>query len=1000
MFPAKKTFLSFALICILSLFDSKAEVAPKSNHWVDSLMQTMTLKQKIAQLFMVSAYSNKNDAHTQEIHRLVSEYDVGGLCFFQGSPKKQVELTNIYQSAAKVPLLISMDAEWGVGMRLDSVLLFPKQMALGSIRHPEMIYKMGQEVARQFKALGMHVNFAPVVDVNNNPMNPVINTRSFGEDREEVAKRSILYMKGMQDEGILACAKHFPGHGDTHVDSHFDLPVLEYSRKRLDSLELYPFKKIIRAGVNSVMVGHLFVPSIEPEQNIPASLSQKAIQGLLQHDLRFKGIVFSDGMQMKAISNRFPAPKANLMALKAGCDMLVFPTQVIESIDTIAAAVSRNELKLEEVEIKCRKILMAKYHVGLNRFQPLPTEQVTAFLNRQEAKALQETLVEASFVLLKNDAQLLPLSNSSVNGTVYLEIGKQQGNSFYNRLSDYARIPRIRIAQHRDSLKVKLDSLRPFHTLIIAYHDLSEFPQRNFKIDTGFARSLSELLPKANKCLVLFGTPYALTRIPNHDAFQSMLVCYNNQDLTQEKAAQAVMGGIPIEGIQPVGKKLLAMTGTPLRTQAVRMSYRRPYTLGIKEEALERLDSLVFDALDKKAFPGCQVLAAYDGSVFFHKAYGTLSYTDTTPVSLSTVYDIASISKVTGTLGVIMHLTDRNILQINAPLKAYLSALPESKKDIKLKELLAHQAGLIAWEPYYSRFLTSPDQMPLFAETSSENYPFQIGKRWAYKNAIMHPAFFRDVASPQFPVRMGDRLYANPQVKDSIYAYMDQSASFPKEYKYSDLSFLYLQRVIEAKTNQSLDAWCDSLYFSRLHMPYTAYNPMVKALNYRIAPTSYDPLFRKQILNGYVDDNNAALLGGVAGHAGLFSTCNDLAKYYQMLLWKGHYGGEAFLSEETVKQFTAQAYKNSNNRRSPGFDKPETHKGRISPVPEILSSKSYGHTGFTGCMVWNDPSRKLLFIFLSNRVHPDPSNGKLSKLNTRTEILRHLAQLIDQTQMQ
>lgn len=999
MFRRKKTILSFVLISAFTLSASKAEVVSKSTVWADSVMQTMNLKQKIAQLFMVAAYSNKPDTHVQEIYQLVQQYGVGGLCFFQGSPKKQAELTNFYQQGANIPLLISMDAEWGVGMRLDSVLLFPKQMALGSIRNPNLIYELGRQVGKQFKALGMHLNFAPVVDVNNNPLNPVINTRSFGEDRKEVAERSILYMKGMQAEGIITCAKHFPGHGDTQVDSHFDLPILDYSKKRLDSLELFPFRKIIKAGVNSVMVGHLYVPAIEAEKGIPASLSSKVIQDLLQKELHFKGIVFSDGMQMKAISNNFPAPIANLKALQAGCDMLVFPTQVIASIDTIEAAVLRNEFSLEQLNAKCKKILVAKYDLQLTHFSAIPSDKVTAFLNRPEAKALQAQLIEESFILLKNNHQTLPLNNPDLSSCVYLEIGKDQGTVFYNRIKDYANIPRISTVQRIDSLNAKLTDLRKFKTVIVAYHDLSEYPQRNFRIDTAFAKQIIDSLPNQTKILVLFGTPYTLTKLPKPDFFASVLVCHNNQTLTQDKAAQAIMGGIGIQGKQPVGKSIYEAHGKHLNTEISRMSYVEPYELGILEEDLSDIDSLVQIGLDQKAFPGCQILAAYDGKVFFQKAYGTLSYTDSSRTNLHTMYDVASMSKVTGTLGVVMHLFDTKAIHLNDPLKMYLNHLPDSKKGLTIKELLAHQAGLIAFEPYYSRFLLQPNpDSPLYASESSSSYPVQIGKRWANKEAQMNPMFFRPEYSKDYPHQVGKDVFEHISVRDSVYKYMDQSKEQPKIYRYSDLSFLYLQRVLEAKTGTALDHWCDSLYFSPLQMYRTCYTPAQKMEVDSIAPTSYDPLFRKQILRGYVDDNNAAMLGGVAGHAGLFSTCNDLSKYYQMLMWHGTYGGEEFLSKKTIKLFTSQAYKHSDNRRALGFDRPEPHKGKDNPGPSELSQSGFGHTGFTGCMVWCDPARKLVYVFLSNRVNPDPSNGLLSKLSTRSEILKRFVTILDQKQ--
>lgn len=964
----------------------------KQRSWVDSLMKTMTLHEKIAQSVMVAAFSNKDQKHIDEISALVRNEQIGGLCFFQGGPVRQARLTNLYQSMVKIPLLISIDGEWGLGMRLDSTVSFPKQMMLGAAADPNLVYQIAADIAKQLRRMGIQMNFAPVVDVNNNPQNPVISTRSFGEDRNMVAQFGLEYMKGLQYNGILACAKHFPGHGDTDADSHFALPKINHPYHRLDSLEFYPFKELINNSVDAVMIAHLRVPTLEKDSTLASSFSTSVIKGVLGDSLKFKGLIFTDALNMKGASNLRNPVELNYLAYKAGNDFLLYPEKAKESIDYIENEVKKGNFAEDEVNKKCRKILMAKYRVGLSKYKPVAIENLVFDLNKPSSEVLRRKAIEGGIILLTGK-DIIPLKRLDTLRIAYVEVGKTKGTSFRDQLEAYTSISSFSInpestVNSYDSLLTVLDT---FNLVIVGYHSTELKVAKNYGVSEQSANFIFDLSSRKKVIVDIFGNPYTVNRILNIPSLSGLVVSFDNSNLTQSLSAQMIFGGIGAVGILPASASKSFLIGSGIiQKERTRLKYSIPEELGINSNDLLKVDSIALNAISNGVTPGMQILVAKDGVVFYNKSFGYFTYCNETPVTPQSIYDIASVTKVTSTLPSVMHLYEMDSIKLKGSLDDYLNFPKKSnKRDILIKDMLLHQSGLVPWLPYYiSTLSTLIPGKPAISSTLSTDYPFMFSEYiYISKYSIPSPVFYSKKFSEVNPFQVAENIYAIKGMKDSIYNRMDISElKDVGKYKYSDLNFIYLQRIVEKLTGKGLDQYADQKFYKHLGMNITSYQPLKKFNCERIVPTEDDLIFRKQILTGYVHDPTAAMLGGVSGHAGLFSTANDLAKLMQMYLQKGEYGGEKYFESSTVDLFTTTAKDNNGNRRALGFDKPETKKGKPSPACESASPLSFGHSGFTGTMVWADPENGVVFIFLSNRVYPDAANTKIVDQNIRTNI--------------
>lgn len=722
-----------------------------ATEWVDSVMRPMTLRQQVAQLMCIRVPLDLEGKKQREFEQLIRETEVGGVCFFVGTAKKTLPLIKRFQQISHVPLLVCIDAEWGMGMRLKDCYAFPKNGEWGMLPHEmdSVLYYMGSEIGRQCRNMGIHVNFAPVVDVNSNPLNPVIGVRSFSDNPQRVAELGIQYMKGLQSQGVMAVAKHFPGHGDTETDSHFDLPVINHTRAYMDTVDLYPFRRLIEEGVEGVMTAHLQVNAYESESNHPSSLSPKVVNELLRKEMKFQGMVITDGLDMQGVTKYYKDGDAELAALLAGSDILLLPPDVVKSLDRICQAAENDKDLQQLIAMRCRRVLRAKYYHGCANLQP-----------------------------------------------------------------DQWRVP-----NSDDSLRC--DSIV-----------------------------------------------------------------------------------------------------RPLRLVAER-----------------RIDSIVEDGIAKKAFPGCQVLAMQGGKLLFRKAYGRQTYGPASPaVDMQTVYDVASVTKMMSTTLAMMKLVETGKVKLDDPLSRYLPYLKHTdKQNITIRQVMSHMARLKAFDTFWK-------------EAKDSDEPFE---------SVMQQV----VATP---------LLGQPG------------------YVYSDLGFILLGDLVQYVSGQRLDIFVHRHFYSPMGLCNTFYNPLEHGIDsLRIAPTEDDHHYRNHLVRGLVHDENAFAMGGVSGHAGLFSTADDLARILQMLLDGGVYDGKRYLKEETIDAFNLRYYASQGCRRGLGFDKPLLSGRGGTPCDEV-SQRSFGHTGFTGTMVWVDPACQMIYVFLSNRVHPSPSPNRLADMNIRTKIQHEL----------
>ena len=968
----KKTINIFLLIFIVKIAygksanDSLPPFYMDKSVWADSLMNKMTVREKIGQLFMAAAYSNKGPEHINEINSLIKEYHIGGLIFFQGDPVTQAELTNQYQEIAKIPLMIAIDAEWGLGMRLDNTINYPYQMTLGAVQDEELIFEMGKAIGYDLNRLGIHVNFAPVVDVNNNPDNPVINYRSFGENKYNVARKGISYAKGLQEQRVIATAKHFPGHGDTDVDSHYNLPVIKHSKERLQEIELYPFRQIIDEGIGGVMIAHLNIPALDSTENLASTLSKPIVTGLLKERLGFKGLIFSDAMNMKAVAGHYPPGIADLKAILAGNDVIEFSENIPKAIQEVTKALESGEFSIEQLNHSVKKILMAKEWLGLNHYEPVELDNLVRALNRPSAKYLKQQLSEAALTILENKDEIIPVQSLESKKIASLSIGKMKNTRFKQTLDLYTKVDHFNLegnASDQQIASVK-DRLTEYDLVLVGLHNIYRMPLNRLGYSSGIIDLIKELSVNHRSVFCLFRNPYLLESLKTLPESKGLIVAYQDTEELESAAAQLIFGGIGASGKLPVSINDMYEFGAGMViNEAIRFKYTFPEEVNINSIKINyQVDSIVNNAIAEKAFPGCQILVAKDRKVIFHKAYGYHTYDSLRPVKTSDLYDYASISKITSALPALMKLYEEGHFELDATLGEYVRFLKRSnKKDLTFRKILAHQAGLIPYINYWKNTLRKSGKYKWFT--------------------------FKEDSSKRFPIRITDNLYLHRKYKNKIYRAIKKSpVKENPTYVYSGLSFILYPEIIRCIIKKDYETYLKNTLYRPLGAYTVTYNPYRHFTEERLIPTEYDSVFREQLVRGGVHDEAAAMMGGVSANAGLFSTANDLAKIMQMYLQYGEYGGKRYLETETVAEFTRCQYCDHGNRRGLGFDKPLLRDPeRGTPAPSA-SRSSFGHSGFTGTFTWADPENGLLFVFLSNRVYPTRENPMIYKLNVRTNI--------------
>lgn len=937
--------------------------APIEMAWVDSVFNSMTPEQRLGQLFMVAAYSNKEKAHADRIERLVRNQGIGGVMFLQGGPKRQALMTNRLQTAAKVPLLIAMDAEWGLDMRLDSSAHFAKQMTLGAMDDPQLVYQMGRQIAQKMRALGVHISFAPVIDVNSNPGNPVIGNRSFGENQEKVAQLGVQYIKGLQDGRIMAVAKHFPGHGDTDTDSHVALPVINTDLARLMKVDLFPFEKSFEAGVMGVMVAHLYMPLFDTTHAQTTTLSRNLVTGLLKEKMGFKGLVFTDALNMKSVSKLYKDGELDAMALAAGNDVLLFSEDVPSALTRIREAVTAGKLQQEDLDLRVKKILRAKYWAGLAEQKPAVLATLRDSLNRPNTRVLAQRIFEHAVTVVKNEDKLLPFQRLDTLRIASVTIGTQSEGPYATIFGKYQAGQAFSVANRYadDSTFTRiLGRLGNANVVVVSLHQMNNTPAHEYGLGEGALNFLKRLqLNKSYKTVVVaMGNAYALKYL---ESARTLVCGYEDHYAAQLVVPQVLFGALPARGKLPVTVSPSLPLGTGIATPALnRLRYAAPESEGLDSQTLAQIDNIALESQTYAAAPGCQVLVAKNGTVVFDQSYGYCTYDQSQPVTSSTLYDLASVTKVAGTLQAVMWLKDQGRLSLDEKVATYLPELARTnKREMTVRDVLLHQAGLKPGIPTWERTITSNG---------------------------LKPTFYASIRSDDFPNEVVPGEYSTKAADDSVWAWTMRSSLMPKikgkyPVEYSDLSFIIMKRLSEKLLNEPIDGFLTRTFYRPLGLGSMTYNPLQRFPKSCIAPTEKDTYFRRELLQGSVHDQTAALVGGVGGHAGLFATANDLAVLMQMNLQNGQYGGTTYFKNPVVSEFA----RTQAGRRGLGWDHGDPSKPE-GPTSNLSPASTFGHTGFTGTCVWMDPENNILYIFLSNRVYPDAGNNKLRQYNIRTRI--------------
>lgn len=985
----KKISVTICFWCIMATMWAQAPTlltkgkadSQECKEWVETRLQGMSLKEKIGQLFIHTVAPQDTEPNRRNIRNAVKEYKVGGLLFSGGQLSTQVVLTNFAQEMAETPLLMTFDGEWGLAMRLKGTPSFPKNRVLGCIQDNELLYEYGLEVARQCREIGVHVNFAPVADVDNNPLNPVINTRSFGGDPKNVADKVIAYSRGLEEGGVLSVSKHFPGHGDTNVDSHKALPVLNFSRERMDSIELYPFRQAIQAGLGGIMVGHLEVPAFSKK---PASISTE-ILSLLQDELGFKGLAFTDALEMKGISNN---PNLCAQTLIAGNDMLLAPRNLKRELDGVLNAVKNGQLTEEQITEKCRKVLTFKYALGLHQRQFVQLSGLEQRLNHPGVQQLMDRLEKAAVTVVSNDGGILPLDVDQKKVAV-LNIGTPaKGKAFCNQLKKYMQVDCIQA--HPDSITSISKRLGNYEKVIVAIHT------EKYAAYQSMLNTLSARLPLVYVYLTPMKRIY--NKGNNWKKAAAVVMGHSGSVAVQHFVADVLMGREKATGRLSVEVKDYRKPGEGVVVDLKTTKVYRPEDYGMNADVLARIDEIALEGIKAKAYPGCQILILKDGAPVYDKCFGTFTYGDSRKVTSDDIYDIASLTKTTATLLAVMKLYDQGKFGLTDPISKYVPVLQGSPKGrITIEDLLYHQSGLPGSWPFYREAINDSSYTGAFFKARLDaNHHQQVDRRLYVVDEFKYKdEYVSSLRSEEYPLQVAEGVFVNPAFPERILEMIasDEIPLRDRRYRYSCLNFVLLKEMVEQISGMPMDKYLDQEFYAPMGMQHTLYSPLSRFKPEQIVPTvQKDYLRGRKELRGYVHDEIAAFMGGVSGNAGLFSNAHDVGKVYQMLAEMGQYDGKRYLSLETCQLFMNR--KSRLSRRGLGFDKPDAAPGK-GPCADEAPLEVVGHTGFTGTCAWTDAKNGLVFVFLSNRIYPRPFDHKaLMSLNIRPRIQQVMYQAL------
>lgn len=993
LIPQIKSLRSWAFI---GLFFSKTILfaqfqypnLTQSQSWADSIISGMNFEKLIAQKLMVPVWTRDPQINAESLEA-VEKYHVGGLIFFQGTAQTHNMALNYYQQQSEIPLLIGMDAEWGPAMRLDHIPKYPYPLSIGATQNEEYAYEIGRSQGRMLRSLGVHINFAPVVDLNSNPNNPIIGFRSFGEDPLSVGPLATAFHKGLESSGVWACAKHFPGHGNTIADSHKELPLVSHDKKSLKK-ELAPFEGLIKAGVKSIMVAHLKIPFLDDRENMPSSLSRSVVHDLLRTKMAFKGLIITDAMNMKGVSAHYASDDAVLKAIQAGNDVLCFVDNVPEVIGKCRIWLDSSWVDSVEIAESVRRILIAKHQLGLahnldiahiqnelkteyRRFirqtSPVPTEPYFKFEDKFEAEI--EAASPHICLVSENKTHSLPWRPHQRDLLNVVIFGESMPEILYQRLIHYQQIRIVWAHNFRnpDSLLRHLDSLGG----------------RNFFFNSAQRMwgSQSRLLPPLLKSvldgynlhrpavLVHTGNVYALqelrTTVPvilGMETGESYLIA----------AIDGLFGHRSINGKLPVTIDNFWTAEKVQTTKAfhTHLLWGDAEALGFDCDEESSLKGIMDSMIINGATQTAQLLVLKNGQIVYNISRGTLPDAKT-PVSLHSVYDVASITKIAATTLALMHLYEKEGLKLEKPIKTYW---PEASQypwgNVKLQDFLIHRSGL-------------PPYLPLYKELKSQMISIRT-------DSALIPN--------KDDILWGENYYLPGTIKDTVWAWIVKTSPKkkkrkhdPQPYIYSDLNAIILGKFIELRSHSTLEKFCDSLFYRPMGLHRTGFAPHTKKLDLWTLPTQIDTVSNRGLIWAKTHDPSATFLGGSAGNAGLFSSAYDLSRLMLMLTQGGTIDGVKYFDRSTIDKFTSTV-NFDNNHRGLGFDKPNGYPNRLRNIElkgsnlfDAAPESIFGHSGFTGTWAWGDAANQLVFIFLSNRTFPSDTENRLAKKGFRGKLM-------------
>lgn len=962
---------------ILNKVDQKAMEA-----WVNTTFKSLSPDERLAQL-IVMAVDPRSAGAKELVDKYVSQYKIGGLIYNENDIATQAKLTNYAQSVSKVPLLITLDAEWGLSMRLEDAPKFPRNLFLGSISDDQLFYEYGLEVARECKRMGVNVNFAPVLDVIDRPKT-VLGTRSYGSNPSLVGNHGVAFARGMEDGGVLSVMKHFPGHGSTTADSHLELPTVDKSLQELKQYDFAPFQHYIDAGLGGCLTAHLYIPAID-KRRVPGTMSKAYVTDLLQKKMHFNGLIFTDALGMEGAKEVNGSVCVN--AFLAGNDILLMPDKVEPEIAALKQAIAAGKIKQKDVDARVKKILRFKYALGLDKKPQVELSNIVADVNAPDAKVLQRKLSAASVTVVKSAGDILPLKNLNGRKIAVVVMGNENGEKsmFASRCADYAettvfdikRVPSI------DALAQKIEK-GGFNTVVMCVASPDEAYVSAAKRLTNFGGDVIVAAMCHPEKLDMVGSLLAADKV------KASLLAYGTANADEDYLAQTIFGGNGAKGVLPVDMKTgsgVMKAGTGVTFDACRLGYTIPEEVGFKSNLLAKIDSVCNYGVSQKAFPGCQVVVARHGKVVCKRSYGKIAYDVEIPVTNNTLYGLASVSKATGTLSGVMKVYDEGKFQLDEPASDIVAGLnTDDKKDITFRQLLYHETGMPpSLNMWQMMFDPKTYTGPLISSTPNEHNTILVMKNaYGNKRAKLRTDILSRTKTDVFNLPIAQGLWGSQATYDSIMARIYAQNLGEKKYLYSCLNFCLLANAVQTITKQPLNTFVQNDIFLPLGAYHTMYRPLEKFPQYQIAYTEVDTYLRRQHIHGYVHDELAAFSGGVQGNAGLFSNANDLCKLFQMWLNGGVYGGDRYLKQSTVETFLTS--KSSNSHRGLGFDKPRVDKPEWSSTCDEASPETVGHTGFTGTCFWVDPKTDMIYIFLCNRVSPTRDNPNFGRVSARTNI--------------